>query len=110
VDGVACPEGVLVNYPPGVLGESGVKLDHDQVCPSLAEVSLSCRDLLRGEASISSSASECRVALDVSDPARRSWSTLVEEAQDEFAPFLGEKCIDQRAGVQVRAQNRSSLM
>jgi len=99
-----------MSHPPGLLGEGGVKFHDHEVYPSLVEVSLSGQDLFLCEASLSSGASECRLALDVCDPARRTWPTFVEELQDKLASFLVEKCLDQRAGVQVRAQNLSSLM
>lgn len=76
----------------------------------MVEVPLDGRDLSLGEAPLSASARECRLALHVSDSARCRWPVLVEELQDKLSSFLIEKDLDQSTGIQVRTQNLSSLM
>lgn len=100
---------MLMGKPGSLLRDRGVELQRDECHPPLLELSRQLGELPRRDASFPSRAGECRMAFDVRDPAGRRRFRVSEEVEHKLPSILNQEGLHKRAGVQIDAQDRSSL-
>ena len=109
MDGVGSSERMLACELSRCASHGVVQLDADERLPSQVEIRGGASLGRRVEVSLAAQPSEGGAALDVAERGRGDMS-LLEELDDEIAAVFLDEGLDERTGVRVRVQRRSSAM